>query len=118
MRRSLHRRGLRYRVDFAPLTQLRRRRADVVFTRARVAVFIDGCWWHGCPEHFRAPKRNREWWLDKIGTNRQRDQATDEALRAAGWSVVRAWEHEDPDAVADAVERLVRERSQPVHARR
>jgi DNA mismatch endonuclease, patch repair protein len=110
VRRALHARGLRYRVHW-PLPFDRRRRADVAFTRARVAVFVDGCFWHGCREHFRAPQANAAWWANKIGRNRERDADTTRRLEADGWVVVRVWEHEDPQVVADRVEALVRSRS-------
>lgn len=109
VRRLLHARGLRYRVD-APLPGLPRRRADLRFAPARVAVFIDGCFWHGCPEHGVAPKANAEWWEDKIAANRRRDADTDAHLAAMGWLALRFWEHEPPASVADAVERSVRQR--------
>lgn len=102
VRRELHRRGLRYRVDVRPEPSVPRR-ADIVFTRARVAVFCDGCWWHGCPEHPKAAKANSEWWQEKIETNRRRDADTTARLEAAGWLVVRAWEHEDVAQVADRI---------------
>jgi DNA mismatch endonuclease (patch repair protein) len=108
LRSILHRRGLRFRVD-QPVGGLRRR-ADVVFSRAQVAVFVDGCFWHGCPTHGTWPKQNSDWWREKIETNRKRDADTDRRLSAAGWVVVRLWEHEDPNVGADAVERLVRRR--------
>ncbi len=104
LRAELHRRGLRYRVDVAPIMGLRRR-ADVVFTRQRLAVFVDGCFWHGCPEHATWPKHNAAWWREKLERNRQRDRETDRQLRAAGWRVVRVWEHEDPVVAADRVQR-------------
>jgi DNA mismatch endonuclease (patch repair protein) len=107
LRRELHRRGLRYRVDHAPLPELRRR-ADIVFTRRKVAVFCDGCWWHGCPEHRTWPKANAEWWEEKIDANKRRDGDTNARLAEAGWTVVRVWEHEDPVEAADRVETVVR----------
>lgn len=106
VRRRLHAMGLRFRVHSQPLPDLRRR-ADVVFTRARVAVFIDGCFWHGCPQHGHLPTANAEWWAWKISRNRTRDQQTDDALMRCGWTVVRAWEHEPPDATAVRVRSLV-----------
>lgn len=109
LRRQLHARGMRYRVDH-PLPGMRRRRADLLFAGARVAVFVDGCFWHGCPEHSVVPKANREWWIDKIRANRERDAHTDAHLRSLGWLPVRVWEHEDPARAADEVERRVRER--------
>lgn len=105
MRRLLHAAGLRYRVDFAPLGG--RRRADIVFTRRRIAVFIDGCYWHGCPKHATLPKRNADYWLPKLERNIERDRETDAILQAAGWRVLRHWEHEDPAIVADAISRAV-----------
>lgn len=107
VRRELHSRGLRYRVDFAPVTGLRRR-ADIVFTRARIAVFIDGCFWHGCPIHGTAPKRNADYWGPKLAANVARDRDTDARLSEAGWIVARFWEHESPIAVADAIDRFAR----------
>lgn len=107
LRRELHHRGLRYFVDRAPLVGLRRR-ADVVFPRQRLAVYVDGCFFHGCPRHGTWPKHNAEFWRDKIETNRARDRDTDARLAAAGWSVIRIWEHEDPAAAADRVEQALR----------
>ena len=103
LRRELHRAGFRYRVDFAPLAGLRRR-ADLVFTRARVAVFVDGCFWHGCDQHGRRAHQLNAWyWPEKIERNRRRDADTDERLTAAGWTVVRIWEHEPVAAAASRV---------------
>ncbi|WP_277209179.1 very short patch repair endonuclease [Isoptericola croceus] len=103
VRRVLHSLGLRYRVDRAPLPGLRRR-ADIVFGPARVAVFIDGCFWHGCPEHGRRETRaNPGYWSGKIARNRERDADTDLQLAEAGWAVVRVWEHEPPAEVAELV---------------
>lgn len=106
LRRALHARGLRYRVHRRPIAAVRRE-ADVVFTRARVAVFVDGCFWHGCPEHVTWPKTNPEFWRDKIEANRRRDRDTDERLVAAGWRVVRVWEHEDPATAAARVHAVI-----------
>lgn len=102
VRSRLHARGLRFRVD-VPLDFDRRRRADIVFTRVRLAVFIDGCYWHGCPQHFQRPKANAEFWLDKVSGNRRRDADTTALLRKSGWTVLRFWEHVDPDEVAEIV---------------
>ena len=110
LRRILHAAGLRYRVDRAPLPGLRRR-ADIVFTRARVAVYVDGCFWHGCPDHGNSPSANAGYWLLKIAGNRTRDEDTDRRLLDAGWEVIRAWEHEPTDSVAARVIELVRARS-------
>jgi DNA mismatch endonuclease, patch repair protein len=96
-----------YRVHHRPLPRLGRT-ADVVFTRQRVAVFVDGCFWHGCPDHGRAPNSNPDWWLAKIAGNRRRDAETDLLLEAAGWTGVRAWEHDDPADVTDRLRGLLR----------
>lgn len=109
LRRRLHAAGLRFRVD-APLPGLARRRADVLFTRARIAVFVDGCFWHGCPVHGTLPVANGAWWADKLAGNVARDRATDAHLEALGWSVVRFWEHDDPDIAAAVVRRAWSER--------
>jgi DNA mismatch endonuclease (patch repair protein) len=92
---------------------MRRRRADLSFIRAKVAVFIDGCFWHGCPVHGVIPKSNRDWWVAKLNSNALRDEDTDAHLRRLGWISLRFWEHEDPVAVADHVESAVRERVGP-----
>jgi DNA mismatch endonuclease, patch repair protein len=102
VRRVLHARGLRYRVDH-PLPFDRRRRADIAFTRAKVAVFIDGCFWHGCPEHGTTPRTNTAFWSEKIARNRARDQDTTERLEKLGWAVLRFWEHSDPLRAAASV---------------
>lgn len=102
IRRLLHAAGLRYRVDTAAGSD-KRRRADIVFTRAKVAVFIDGCFWHGCPKHFVTPKANSDYWTPKIEANRRRDLDTTARLESEGWTVVRFWEHEDPQSVADVI---------------
>jgi DNA mismatch endonuclease Vsr len=107
LRSMLHRRGLRYRVDVSP-TPGTRRRADVVFPRERVAVFVDGCFWHGCPEHYRPSTKNTTFWEEKLVTNRSRDAQTNEALATAGWTVIRVWEHEDVSGAADRIETAVR----------
>lgn len=103
LRRELHRRGLRYRVQVkVPLN--RRRTIDVAFTRVRLAVFVDGCFWHGCPEHGVRPASNEDWWRWKIERNQARDRDTNRLLETAGWTVLRIWEHERSDGAADAVE--------------
>ena len=91
VRAALRARGLRFRVDW-PIPGTRRR-ADVAFVRARVAVFVDGCFWHACPRHATWPKNNAAWWRAKIEANVMRDKCTDEHLRANGWVVLRVWEH-------------------------
>lgn len=107
LRRLLHARGLRYRVD-AVLPGLPRRRADLLFPRQKVAVFVDVCFWHGCPDHKTAPKNYADWWASKLARNVQRDRETDTHLAELGWTVVRIWEHEDPGSAADRVEAAVR----------
>ncbi len=113
VRRLLHAAGLRYRVDAAPLPTLRRR-ADIVFRPARVAVFIDGCFWHGCPQHGRRTTHaNPSYWSAKVERNQARDRDTDQHLQQAGWHVVRAWEHEDPGSIAREVAAAVAARRPP-----
>lgn len=107
IRREAHSRGLRYRVDRA-LPGMPRRRADMVFPRARVAVFVDGCFWHSCPQHASVPRANQQWWIDKLRRNTDRDRETDAHLEALGWTVLRFWEHEDPTLAVDVVESTVR----------
>lgn len=112
VRRAVHAHGLRYRVDSRPLEELNRR-ADLVFIRARVAVFVDGCYWHGCPDHGTTARVNATYWGPKILRNKERDLETDERLREAGWMVIRVWEHEDPDQAAAVVVAAVRARIGP-----
>ncbi|MEU8186722.1 very short patch repair endonuclease [Micromonospora carbonacea] len=102
LRSAVHVLGLRYWVDRQPLVGLRRK-ADLVFPGPRVAVFVDGCFWHGCTEHYRPSTRNNEFWSGKIDGNRKRDAETDELLTAAGWTVIRVWEHENPQEAAGRV---------------
>lgn len=106
LRRELHRRGLRYRVDM-PLPGIARRRADVLFSRKRVVVFVDGCFWHSCPQHATVARTNAQFWADKLARNVGRDRDTDERLQRNGWTVIRVWEHEDPVAAADRVQRAL-----------
>jgi len=106
VRQLLHMRGMRYRGDMRPDSSIRRK-ADIVFTRIKVAVFIDGCFWHGCPEHGTMPGRNSEWWRWKIARNQARDRDTDEKLNALGWTVIHIWEHEDSDDAAGLVAHAV-----------
>lgn len=102
VRRLLHAEGLRYRVN-APVIGMPRRTIDIVFPRARIAVFLDGCFWHGCPQHATSPKSNAEWWRTKLDRNMARDQETSEYLRAAGWTVLRFWEHMPAEEIAATV---------------
>lgn len=116
VRSALHRAGLRFRVDTKPLAD-QRFRADIAFTRAKVAVFIDGCFWHGCPTHSTTPKHNRDWWVAKIDSNRERDQRIDATLRERGWAVLRHWEHEDPLEVSASIASVVAARRGPARSR-
>jgi DNA mismatch endonuclease (patch repair protein) len=109
IRSLIHRRGLRYRVDVSPVKEMRRR-ADLVFTSARVAVFVDGCFWHGCPEHVTWPKTNAEFWRKKIAMNKARDANTNDVLTDAGWLVLRFWEHDDPIRCARTIVTAVQRR--------
>jgi DNA mismatch endonuclease (patch repair protein) len=106
LRKRLYERGLRYRIDH-PLPGLRRR-GDIVFPRDRLAVFVDGCFWHACPEHASWPKQNGDWWREKILGNVARDRDTDRRLAEIGWAVVRIWEHEDSEDAADRVTDFLR----------
>jgi DNA mismatch endonuclease (patch repair protein) len=108
LRSELHRRGLRFRKDLLVRTPDAKARVDICFTRARVAVFVDGCFWHSCPDHQHLPKRNTDYWVPKLAANVDRDRRVDQALRAAGWSIVRVWEHEDRHSAADRIEPMVR----------
>jgi DNA mismatch endonuclease (patch repair protein) len=107
LRRELHARGMRYRVDVSPDRAVRGR-ADILFRPARVAVYVDGCFWHSCPEHGVLPKGNREWWRAKLRATVLRDRSIEATLRGLGWTVVRVWEHEDPTVGADRVEVAVK----------
>ena len=109
LRSELFRRGLRYWVNRKPLPSLRRT-ADIVFPSARVAVFVDGCFWHGCPDHHTFSKTNPEFWAGKVRENRARDADTNSRLEAEGWVPIRVWEHEVAQDAADHIERLVRSR--------
>ena len=106
VRSAVHALGLRFRKHRAPLSGLRCR-ADLVFPRERVAVFVDGCFWHGCAQHGRLPKTNRSYWRPKIGRNVARDRRNNQALAQAGWVVIRAWEHEAAGDVAQRVAEVV-----------
>jgi len=107
LRSEIHRLGLRYAIDQRPIPAVRRR-ADLVFRSAKVAVFVNGCFWHACPIHGSWPRNNARWWKAKLLRNRDRDQETDEILVDRGWASVRVWEHDDPKAVASSVARVVR----------
>ena len=104
IRRELHSRGLRFRVNHPRLPG----RPDIAFTAARIAVFIDGCFWHSCPDHSVLPKNNRDWWRSKLERNVERDREKDAQLEKLGWTVVHVWEHEEPLEAADAIEQIWR----------
>lgn len=106
LRRELHSRGLRFRVHRRPIPGVRRE-ADIIFGPSKVAVFVDGCFWHGCPEHATWPKNNEAFWRNKIQGNRARDADTDRRLVDAGWASVRVWEHEAVGSAAARVQELV-----------
>jgi DNA mismatch endonuclease (patch repair protein) len=110
VRSALHRMGLRFRVDARPLPELRRK-ADIIFPRARVAVFIDGCFWHGCPEHYVRSKSNVEYWTSKIASNKERDVDTDSHLIASDWMPIRVWAHEDVVETSARIAEIVVRRS-------
>ena len=111
IRSELHRRGLRFRLHRRLIPGFRRT-ADIVFPNARIAVFVDGCFWHGCPKHGTLPRSHRAWWRDKIETNWLRDADTDKRLRSTGWRVIRIWEHEDPVQAIRRVETALRTRAE------
>lgn len=102
VRRLLHARGLRYRVDHRVASQTRSR-VDVAFTKQRIAVFIDGCFWHSCPEHLHLPRANADYWIPKLARNVERDAEVSTVLRDLGWTVLRFWEHEPARQVADRI---------------
>ena len=108
IRSLLHRAGLRYRVDHRIGTGRSSPRPDIAFTKQRVAVFIDGCFWHQCPDHATMPKANRDFWEPKLRRNVERDRENDAALEATGWTVLRFWEHEDPEDVAATIISAIR----------
>jgi DNA mismatch endonuclease, patch repair protein len=109
VRRACHARGLRYRVGVAPIAGLRRS-ADMVFSSARIAVYIDGCFWHSCPDHVPNQRRNADYWTAKLSRNVERDKDTNRRLAALGWTVLRFWEHEDPEAAAARIAETVAQR--------
>jgi DNA mismatch endonuclease (patch repair protein) len=115
LRSELHRRGFRYRVDRAPVADVRSR-ADLVFGPTQVAVYVDGCFWHSCPEHGTSPKANADFWQRKLDRNRERDAETNRLLESRGWQVIRVWEHEDPAKAADRVEAAVESRLRKIQA--
>ena len=111
LRSAMHRIGLRFRKDHPVVVEGVRVRPDAVFGRAKVAVFLDGCLWHACATHGTVPRSNTDYWVAKFRRNVERDRRVDEALRGAGWKVVRVWEHEDPDDAASHIASVVRTRT-------
>ncbi len=110
LRSELHRRGLRFRKNTAIRGDGWLIRPDVVFPRLKVAVFLDGCFWHACPQHGTKPRVNESYWLPKLQRNVERDRTNDRRLRGAGWRVVRVWEHVKTEEAANAVEAAVASR--------
>ena len=106
LRKAIYGLGFRYRLHRKDLPG----KPDIAFGPAKVAVFVDGCFWHNCPEHGTIPKNNREWWLEKFQRNRERDTLKDEQLKEMGWLPVHVWEHEDPDTAARNIKKLIKER--------
>ena len=106
IRSALHKKGLRYRIDVKPLKELNRR-ADIVFRPTKVAVFVDGCFWHGCPIHGTQAKANAEFWRRKIKRNKERDADTNKRLENSGWKVIRVWEHEDPIEASEKIYEVI-----------
>ena len=104
LRRELHSRGLRFRVNLRGLPGT----PDIAFTRAKIAVFVDGCFWHRCPEHGVLPKANRDWWREKLDRNVERDRRKDGELEDLGWFSIHVWEHDDPFTVADEIQQAWR----------
>lgn len=115
LRRLVHSNGLRYRVNARPLPSVRRT-ADMVFRPSKVAVFVDGCFWHRCPDHATNPKANSDYWKPKLERNVERDRETDRLLAESGWVSIRIWEHEDPRTAAKRVQRIVTRRRKTLSA--
>ncbi|WP_410632885.1 very short patch repair endonuclease [Amycolatopsis sp. cmx-4-83] len=111
LRSALHKRGLRFLVGRSAPGGNRRRRIDVLLRGARIAIFLDGCFWHSCPDHGHLPRANRNWWRLKLRGIARRDRDTDAELADLGWLVVRVWEHEDPFGAAERIERLAHNRT-------
>ena len=109
LRSQIHKSGLRYAIDVRPESDINRR-ADLVFRSAKVAVFVHGCFWHGCPKHHKLPKSNKKYWAQKVRRNRERDQETQRLLRKRGWKVLVFWEHESVDSCAVKTFQTVKQR--------
>lgn len=108
LRSELHRRGLRFRKNHTIVTTDLRVQADIVFPRQRLVAFVDGCFWHSCPQHGTQPRSNTRYWSEKLARNIARDRRVDVALRRAGWKVIRVWEHEPAEQAAGRVAMVVR----------
>jgi DNA mismatch endonuclease (patch repair protein) len=107
IRKALHARGLRYQLHRKDLPG----KPDISFGPAKLAVFVDGCYWHNCPEHGTIPKNNREWWIEKFEQNRYRDRRKDQELEKLGWLPIHVWEHEDPRHATEKIQRLIIQRT-------
>lgn len=110
LRASLHRLGHRFRKDYPIRVDGRLIRPDIVFTKRKVAIFVDGCFWHCCPDHGRRPRVNGGYWSPKLDRNVARDREQTDALRSSGWAVLRFWAHEDTDSAASVVDRVLSRR--------
>ena len=109
LRSLVHRAGLRYAIDVRPESDINRR-ADLVFREAKVAVFVNGCFWHGCPKHYSPPKSNKRYWSEKVRRNRERDAETRSLLKRRGWRVLVFWEHQPAQRCSERVVSIVSER--------
>jgi len=109
IRSAIHKRGLRYRIDTKPIKELNRR-ADILFRKFKVAIFIDGCFWHGCPKHGTIANMNADFWKEKIRRNQERDLDTTNKLISAGWVVIRIWEHEDSENATEKILKVIKKR--------
>ncbi len=109
LRSALFKKGVRYKIDARPVKELNRR-ADIVFRSAKVAIFVDGCFWHGCPIHGTQAKANAEFWKNKIKQNQIRDEDTNKQLKKAGWRVIRVWEHKNPEKASQKIYNIIMKR--------
>jgi DNA mismatch endonuclease (patch repair protein) len=116
LRSALHRRGFRFRKNVRPVSAVRCR-ADIVFASAQLAIFVDGCFWHGCPEHGVRPRTNSDYWDAKLAANVERDRLNDDQLAALGWQVIRVWEHEPFELAAERVSRALLSRVEAAHGK-
>lgn len=114
LRSELFKKGLRFHIDAKPIREFNRK-SDIIFRTAKVAVFVDGCFWHGCPIHGTQAKANAEFWRNKIKQNQLRDLDTNKKLKKAGWKVIRVWEHENPEKAAEKILKIVAKRKTITH---